>query len=164
VSQQSDYYHTLGISPFADPDEIRRAYRTLAKQYHPDRVPIDRREWARTEMARINVAYEVLGDPLRRAEYDCEHGYGAAGQSQAAPAGASRWRTQRVRERSRRGQIERQRVATLAGAALLGVALVAALARFRLFGLETAVGRCAWAIVLAVGALLVIAAFRLTEL
>jgi len=164
VSQQSDHYYTLGISLSADPDEIRRAYRALAKRYHPDRVPAERREWARTEMARINVAYEVLGDPFKRAEYDRQHGYGAAGRPQAASAGASLRHARRVHERSRRGRIERWRIATLTGAAFLGVALVAALSRFRLFGLETAVGRCAWAIVLAVGALLVIAALRLTEL
>jgi curved DNA-binding protein CbpA len=164
VSQQPDHYHTLGISPSADPDEVRRAYRALAKRCHPDRVPSDRREWARTEMARINVAYEVLGDPVKRAEYDHQHGYGSAGRLQAASADASRRHARRVHERSRRGRIERRRIATLTGAALLGVALVAAVARFRLFGLETAVGRCAWAIVLAAGALLVIAALRLTEL
>jgi hypothetical protein len=164
VAQSINHYRTLGISPSADEDEIKRAYRALAKMYHPDRVPAERRDQARTEMARINVAYEVLSDPVRRAQYDWQQGYAFATARPQASAVVPRRRAQRVRERTRRGQIERHHVVTLTGAALLGIALLAALVRLRLLGLGTTAGRCAWAIVLGVGTLLVLAALRLTEL
>ena len=164
MPQPLNFYHILGISSSAGENDIKRAYRALAKQYHPDRVPAERREWARVQMSHINAAYEVLGDPVRRAQYDHQQGYETARRPQEAPAAFPHRRAQRLRERSRRGQLERRRVSTLAGAALLGIVLLAALAWFRLLGLETAAGRCAWAIVLAVGTLLVLAALRLTEL
>jgi hypothetical protein len=164
MPQQPNHYHTLGISPSVDEKDIKRAYRALAKRYHPDRVPLERREWARTRMADINAAYKVLSDPLRRAQYDHESGFESAKQPQAAPKAAIRRRSQRVRERSRRGQLERQRVITLTGAATLGIVLVAGLFWFRWLGRETTAARCAWAIALAVGVLMVLAALRLTEL
>ena len=115
-------------------------------------------------MARINAAYEVLGDPLRRAQYHQRQGYGAVQSPQQTPAVASHRRAHRVRERLRRGHIERQRIVTLSSAALLGLVLIAALAWFRWLGPDGATARCAWAIVLAVGMLLVLASLRLTEL
>jgi hypothetical protein len=164
LSQPSDHYQTLGIAPSADEDDIKRAYRALAKRYHPDRVPVERREWARMRMAQINVAYETLSDPARRAQFDRQQGYTLVQAPQVATRDTSRWHTQRARERSRRGQIEHQRVVVLAGAALLGIALVAALTWLRARGLDTTVVRCTWAIVLATGTLLVLAALRLNEL
>ena len=164
MPQPSNFYHILGISPSADEDDVKRAYRALAKRYHPDRVPARHREWARVQMARINVAYEVLGDPLQRARYDSQQGFETAKRPQATATVFPHRRVQRVRERSRRGLLERRRVTALAVAALLGIVLLAALAWFRVLGLETTTGRCAWAIVLAVGTLLVLAALRLTEL
>ena len=164
MPQPANFYQILGISLAADEDDVKRAYRVLAKQYHPDRVPAERREWARVQMARINAAYEVLGDPVQRARYDRQHGFETARQPQAAAAAFSHRRAQRLRERSRRGLLEQRRVIALSGAAGLGIVLLAALAWFRVLGLETATGRCAWAIVLAVGVLLVLAALRLTEL
>jgi hypothetical protein len=115
-------------------------------------------------MARINVAYETLSDPGRRAEYDRQQGYTHVQATQMATRDTSHRHTQRVRERARRGQLERQRVIVLAGAALLGTVLVTALTWLRVRGLDTTVVRCAWAIVLAVGTLLVLAALRLGEL
>jgi preprotein translocase subunit Sec63 len=162
VSQPDNHYLVLGLSSSADEDDIKRAYRVRAMRYHPDRVPSERQEWARSKMSRINAAYEVLGDPLKRAQYDQQCGFASICQPQAAPATAFRRHAQR--EGLRRGQIERQRVVTLSGAAILGIVLVSALVRFRWLGMETTVGRCAWAIVLGVGTLLVLAALRLTEL
>ena len=61
-----DYYDVLGVSPDAGADEIRRAYRQLARRYHPD-ISGDERGAAYLEVSR---AYEVLNDPGRRRSYD----------------------------------------------------------------------------------------------
>ncbi len=63
-----DPYEILGVSRSATPDEIKRAYRRLAKQHHPDRNPGD--PTAEQRFKEVQAAYEVLGDPQRRAEYD----------------------------------------------------------------------------------------------
>ncbi|NPA30628.1 MAG: J domain-containing protein [Chloroflexi bacterium] len=63
-----DYYKVLGLEPDATTDEIKRAYRKLALQYHPDRNP-DNKE-AEEKFKEINEAYQVLSDPEKRAKYD----------------------------------------------------------------------------------------------
>lgn len=60
-----DPYATLDVGPAATPEEIKRAYRRLAKRFHPDRAGGDA-----DRFARITQAYELLGDPRRRAAYD----------------------------------------------------------------------------------------------
>ncbi|GIT46418.1 MAG: hypothetical protein Ct9H300mP12_10030 [Acidimicrobiales bacterium] len=66
-----DHYRTLGVPASASPDELRDAYRGLARRLHPDRVadPAARRS-AADRMAKVNEAWRVLGDPGRRAAYD----------------------------------------------------------------------------------------------
>ena len=63
-----DYYEILGVSKDAGQDEIRRAFRRLAKEYHPDRNPDD--PSAEAKFKEINEAYEVLSDPSKRSNYD----------------------------------------------------------------------------------------------
>jgi len=66
-SSYQDYYKTLGIERNAGQDEIQRAYRKLARKYHPD---INKSGDAEDNFKRINEAYEVLGDPEKRKKYD----------------------------------------------------------------------------------------------
>ena len=65
---KKDYYEILGISETSKPEEIKKVYRKLAFQYHPDRNPGDKKAEARFK--EISGAYYVLSDPRRRAEYD----------------------------------------------------------------------------------------------
>jgi molecular chaperone DnaJ len=64
-----DYYRTLGVPENASDGEIKKAYRKLAMQYHPDRNP-GKEEWANEKFKEINEAYGVLGDPQKRNQYD----------------------------------------------------------------------------------------------
>lgn len=64
----TDYYATLGLNQTASPQEIRKAYRRLAKDYHPDTHPGDR--FAEKNFKDLNEAYEVLGDEQKRSRYD----------------------------------------------------------------------------------------------
>ena len=62
-----DYYATLGVDKNASADEIKRAYRKLAKQYHPD---VNKEPGAEAKFKEINEAYDVLGDEQKKARYD----------------------------------------------------------------------------------------------
>ena len=70
-----DPYKVLGVSPDASDEEIKRAYRRLAKQYHPDRNPGD--ETAAKKMQQINAAYEQIKNPEKAAQ--SQGGYGQQG-------------------------------------------------------------------------------------
>lgn len=66
--QLKDYYKILGVKPSAAMPEIKKAYRSLAVKYHPDKNPDN--EWSEAQFKEVNEAYSVLGDTARRAKYD----------------------------------------------------------------------------------------------
>jgi hypothetical protein len=84
----ADYYTLLGVSREASQEEISRAYRQKARQFHPDLQPPERAEWAGERMKELNAAYEVLGDTARRSEYDRRH-WGPASRSRKRPSRAT---------------------------------------------------------------------------
>jgi len=64
-----DYYQILGVPHSASQNDIKKAYRKLAMQYHPDRNP-GKEQWANDKFKEINEAFSVLGDPAKRKHYD----------------------------------------------------------------------------------------------
>ena len=69
MAEKRDYYEVLGVSKDATQDEIKKAYRKLAKKYHPDANP-DNKEEAEAKFKEVNEAYENLSDPQKRKMYD----------------------------------------------------------------------------------------------
>ena len=67
MADKRDYYEVLGLSKGASDDDIKRAYRKLAKQYHPD---VNKAPDAEEKFKEINEAYEVLSDPQKKQTYD----------------------------------------------------------------------------------------------
>ena len=65
---EKDYYAALGVSQTADAAEIKKAYRKLARDLHPDKNPGNTE--AETRFKEVSEAYDVLSDPKRRGEYD----------------------------------------------------------------------------------------------
>ena len=63
-----DYYRVLGVSREASDDDIKKAYRRLVFQHHPDRNPNNKN--AEAKIREINAAYEIVGDPEKRRSYD----------------------------------------------------------------------------------------------
>ena len=83
MAVRRDYYEVLSIAKSANGDEIKKAYRKLAMEFHPDRNPDDPQ--AEIKFKEATEAYEVLKDPDRRARYDR---YGHEAASAGGPAGA----------------------------------------------------------------------------
>ena len=74
MADKRDYYEVLGVSKTASADEIKRAYRSLAKKYHPDMNPGDAE--AEAKFKEVNEAYAVLSDEEKKAKYD-QYGHAA---------------------------------------------------------------------------------------
>jgi len=87
-----DFYRILGIAENASADEIKKAYRKLAKQYHPDANPNDAA--AADRFKEISEAYSVLSDDAKRKQYDQLRKYGATGGFRPSPGGSAGSSTQ----------------------------------------------------------------------
>src|SRR5437588_11848097 len=77
MAARPDYYKALGVDKKASADEIKKAYRKLARRYHPDRNPDDKA--AEERFKEISQAYDVLGDAEKRKQYDSGTGPFASG-------------------------------------------------------------------------------------
>lgn len=86
-----DYYETLGVPRTATSEEIKRAYRKLARKHHPDLHPAAERTKAAERFKEINEAYEVLSDADKRAKYDALGAGWKRGADFTPPSGAE-WR------------------------------------------------------------------------
>jgi DnaJ-class molecular chaperone len=85
-----DIYKTLGINRNASQPEIQKAYRDLARKYHPDMNPDDKS--AKEKFQKVQQAYDVLSDPEKREQYD-RYGEAFETMGPGGPAGGAQWRT-----------------------------------------------------------------------
>jgi molecular chaperone DnaJ len=87
MAGKRDYYEVLGVEKAASQDDIKKAYRKLAKKFHPDMNPSNKAE-AEEMFKEVSEAYEILADPQKRQKYDQ---YGHAGINDAFGGGGFQW-------------------------------------------------------------------------
>jgi molecular chaperone DnaJ len=87
MAAKRDYYEVLGVDKSANQDDIKKAYRKLAKKYHPDMNPDNKAE-AEEMFKEVSEAYEVLADPEKRKRYDQ---FGHAGMADAFGGNGFQW-------------------------------------------------------------------------
>ena len=114
---EKDYYAALGVAKDADGAEIKKAYRKLARELHPDKNPDDTKAEARFKD--VSEAYDVLSDDARRKEYDemrvavrrrrssAGSGGGFGGQARWEPAGGVPFNLERPAQRAARRRLRR---------------------------------------------------------
>lgn len=103
-NESIDLYAVLQVHPTAEPEIVDAAYRRLARMYHPD---VNKSPGAHETMIRINLAYEILGDPAKRAAYDRDRANREQTEWQAWTERAERERRERA-ERERQERAERE--------------------------------------------------------
>ena len=84
MAEKRDYYEVLGVSKNASADEIKRAYRKMAKKYHPD---VNKEPGAEEKFKEVQEAYDVLSDDNKKAAYD-RYGHAAFDQTGGFGGGA----------------------------------------------------------------------------
>src|SRR5215471_17605724 len=92
AAQKHDYYETLGVPRKADTEEIRRAYKKLARKFHPDLNPGDKS--AEERFKNVQEAFDVLGDTKKRQMYDQFGFYSDSGFAPPPPQGGGAQGTQ----------------------------------------------------------------------
>ena len=108
-----DHYETLGVGRGASAEEIKKAYRKLAREYHPDRNPGDER--AEERFKEVQGAYDVLSDAEKRKDYDAGGRFGGFG-GRAVPAGRASAPTSATSSRPCSAAAARARSSRRAGA------------------------------------------------
>ena len=94
AENKRDYYEVLGVSKGASEEEIKKAYKKLARKYHPDMNPGDKE--AEEKFKEINEANEVLSDPDKKARYD-QFGFAGVDPNYGAGAGGGAAGSRRCR-------------------------------------------------------------------
>ena len=109
MQDQTDLYEILQVHPSAEREVVEAAFRRLARMYHPD---VNNSPDANERMKALNLAYEILGDPAKRADYDRQRGNRAEYTRQRSSREQSEWQARgeyAERERQARADAERQR-------------------------------------------------------